>query len=204
MRDRGHHGPAWQVYRCTWTGLFGAACTIGVLVAGLTLSWAAILGLYVAVALPVGASIWSLAAVSAIPERLAVSATFWSGALVVTAQGLTTALGPWSLAALLGLCLGNPDGLAWLGMRLVERRSFVDPDVRRLFEPATTPRNVPDLAALSSLDLDRVWRLSGARLAGEPGVLELDHLARLRRACLDEMEQRDPVRLHQWLRVDIS
>ncbi len=202
MNGRDHGARCWQAYRLVWTGAFGATCVVGILVATLTLSVAALVGLFLAVALTFGSSFWSWTTVSALPQRLAWAAAFWSGAVAVGTHGLTTSLGPWSLLLVLGLGLGTPEGLVWVRDRWVERRPFDDPEVRRLLEPTPASGAHPDLARLSSSDLERVWNLSGALLTGGPGSQHLDHLARLRGACLDEMELRDPARLRKWLHVD--
>ena len=202
MKGRDHGATYWHLYRSVWTGAFGVTCAVGIVVATLTLPATAIVGLFCAVALTFGSSVWSWTTVSALPQQLALSAAFWSGAVAVSTQGLTTTFGAWSLLLMLLLCLGAPDGLVFVRNRWIERRPFDDPEVRGLLDPSGVSRARLDLAQLSSADLERVWNLSGALLTGGPGSLHLAHLARLRGACLDEMELRDPVRMRKWLQVD--
>ena len=204
MRGRDDGTTRWQGYRYAWAVAFGTTCAVGIVIATLTLSTATIFGLFSAVALTFGSSFWSWTTVSALPQRLAVSAAFWSGAVAVSTHGLTTAFGPWSLMWLLALGLGTPGGVSWVRERWVERRPFDDPEARGLLDPTRVPLAGLDLHLLSSADLERVWHLSGALLVGGPGSRELAHLARLRGACLDEMERRDPVRLRRWLAVDAT
>ncbi len=203
MRGR-YRAACWRGYRLAWTGAFGSACALGIVGAGVTLPVATIAGLFAAVALTFGSSVWAWTTVSLLPERLAVSAAVWGGVVAVSTQGLAATLGPWSLAVLLALCLGTPGGLVWLRDRLVERRPFDDPGARGLLDPRPATQYGPDLSRISSADLERVWHLSGARLHLGPEPLELAHLVALRGACLDEMELRDPARLRQWLEVDAS
>lgn len=204
MNGRDARATRWRGYRCAWAAAFGTTCAVGIGIATLTLSAATIFGLFAAVALTFGSSFWSWTTVSALPQRLAVSAAFWSGALAVSTHGLATGFGPWSLMLLVALGLGTPGGLSWVRERWVERRPFDDPQARGLLDPGRVSLAGLDLHLLSSADLERVWHLSGALLVGGPGSRELAHLARLRGACLDEMERRDPVRLRRWLEVDVT
>jgi hypothetical protein len=63
--------------------------------------------------------------------------------------------------------------------------------------PLVPPSALP---ALSTADVCWIWRLSYSRVR-RPGCLgyEVDDLAELRRACLDELERRDPEAFHRWL-----
>jgi hypothetical protein len=56
------------------------------------------------------------------------------------------------------------------------------------------------VAGLSTAEVCWAWRLSYLRVRrpGCPGY-QMDHLVELRRACLDELEHRDPVAFRQWL-----
>lgn len=64
-------------------------------------------------------------------------------------------------------------------------------------DPLPQPSTVP---GLSTAELCWAWRLSyaGTHRPDCPGY-QLEHLAALRSACLDELEKRDPVAFQRWL-----
>lgn len=79
--------------------------------------------------------------------------------------------------------------------------SAVTPDVPSTevlpCDPLPQPSTVP---GLSTAQLCWAWRLSyaGTHRPDCPGY-QLEHLAALRSACLDELERRDPVAFQRWL-----
>jgi hypothetical protein len=72
------------------------------------------------------------------------------------------------------------------------------PALERVAEDRLPP--LASLPGLSTADVCWAWRLSYPRIRrpGCPGY-QLDDLARLRCACLEELERRDPVAFHRWL-----
>ena len=63
------------------------------------------------------------------------------------------------------------------------------------------PDPLPVLASLCTLstpELCRTWRLTYARLGRASSPAETEHLAELRRSCLVQLEQRDPVAFRRW------
>lgn len=65
------------------------------------------------------------------------------------------------------------------------------------------PRDpLPSLSLLSTLgtpELCRTWQLTYPRLRRATSPAETEHLTELRRRCLAELEQRDPVAFGRWL-----
>ena len=67
-------------------------------------------------------------------------------------------------------------------------------------DPAAGPASA--VSAVSSLDtpaLCWIWRASFSRLSRSDSSTSREHLAGLRMACLEELEQRDPGAFHRWL-----
>jgi hypothetical protein len=54
------------------------------------------------------------------------------------------------------------------------------------------------VSSLSAAQLCWVWRTSYVRLLDTTDALETELLTRLRRHCLDQLQQRDPVAFHRW------
>jgi hypothetical protein len=58
---------------------------------------------------------------------------------------------------------------------------------------------LPNLASVSTPTLCWLWRTTYVRLHGSPTPSETDAVIRLRRECLDELEQRDSSAFGRWL-----
>jgi hypothetical protein len=139
------------------------------------------------------------------PATEVAAAGLLGGVLALGIVGWVAALG----AAGFGLCLlvAATGGLALSATRppgtATGRRSRRDgpTGVPALESVAETPLPAPSaLPASSTADVCWAWRVSYLRVAraGCPGY-EVAALTELRRACLEELERRDPVAFARWL-----
>lgn len=65
-------------------------------------------------------------------------------------------------------------------------------------EPIVVPTDLP-VASLTTGELCRLWRVSYLAVAASRDPTTLDHIARTRRHCLDELERRDPAGFRRWI-----
>jgi hypothetical protein len=63
-------------------------------------------------------------------------------------------------------------------------------------DPLPAPAALPQL---SLAELCRVWRVTSVRLQRCTWSGELEHVAALRRGCLDELQRRDPATFARWI-----
>jgi hypothetical protein len=203
VRRPGRHALA-ATYRCAWCTVAALACALGFAAGCVFLG-----GLPAACLAGVGA-VLGVAAGSPQPGppsgrgRRAAVAGLLAAVLPVAGIGLLAALG----AAGLLLCLLLAAGALPLRRRTAGVRRLL-PGVPRPapapLPPAPEmlpPDPLPALAALPGLataQLCTVWRVSYARLQRCTWPGERDHLAQLRRACLDELERRDPRAFARWV-----
>jgi hypothetical protein len=167
---------------CVFLGGFAAACLAGV---------GALLG---ATAVP-----WRPRPPTD-PARSPAGGAVLGAVLPLATIGLLAELGLPALA----LC-----GLLAAGWWPLRRRPAAPRAARRA--PAVPPPPAPEtlppdplptaaaLPGLSTADLCRVWRATYTRLERCTWSGEREHLAALRRACLDELERRDPRAFARWI-----
>ncbi|MEO7421114.1 MAG: hypothetical protein ABIU87_01820 [Ornithinibacter sp.] len=206
----------WRLYRTAWSGSFGFLVLVGLLGAITALPLGTWVGLALAISVPTAASVAAWSMVSLVPRHLPGLTGMWAAVLVLTAYGLVTIFGPWSLIWLLLVSLGSPTALRVALLLAPSRRralavpsptreapdlSFDDPHTLRLLDPGCPVARRPILSTLSRGDLSGVWRMSGSWLAQGLNVEETAHLVRLRESCLDEMERRDPFSFQTWFPV---
>jgi hypothetical protein len=126
-----------------------------------------------------------------------------SAGTLLAAVGLLLALGPFGLAicvttALTGWGVLRPGGRSPGASG--DRPRVAPPPARSTAWSHEVP--LPPVAALRTLgtpELCRVWRLTYPRLARAATVTDTERLTDLRRGCLAELEQRDPVAFGRWL-----
>jgi hypothetical protein len=208
---RSHGDPGWDAvasttpprrsrYRTVWWSAATPVTVLGVACAFLLLGVAAALlltGMVTAVAAVAMRQLGPMTAAGA-PAGPVPVPSLLAGLWVLALVGLTGVLG----------------GVGLLLYAVVAAAGALPAWTRRRGAPATaaggstTAEAVPAdplpaasaVPALSTPEVCWAWRLSYLRVEHRdcPGYL-LDDLAALRRACLDELERRDPAAFHRWL-----
>jgi hypothetical protein len=190
-------------YRAVWWTATVSVCLVG-LAGGCVLLGPAAASCLAGVGAALGAATvsWGSGPAPATGRRPTLTA-LCGAVLPLVVVGLLAELGPVALLLCLLLAAG--------GWPLRRRPAVPAPRVRaRLRRPAPgppaletiPPDPLPGPHAVPGLDtatLCWVWRVSYARLARCRWPGEREHLALLRRACLDELERRDPRAFARWL-----
>jgi hypothetical protein len=210
VRRPGLRGLA-AAYRVTW-------CTVAALVCAAGFACGCVfLGSFAAVCLAAVGAV--LGAVTAVPQpgppplqqarvgqtRRAVVAGLLGAVLPLAVIGLLAVLGgPAVLLCLLVVAGGIPLWpLAGPPVRVRLPGAGASGPVAGSPSVETIPPDVlPAVAALPGLttaELCRVWQRSYLRVQRSTWPGEREHLAQLRRACLDELERRDPRAFARWL-----
>ena len=210
MRRPGLRGLA-AAYRVTWCTVASLICAAGV--AG----GCVFLGSFAALCLAGAGGL--LGAATAVPEagapgpggsspergRRAAVAGLLGAVLPLAVIGLLALVGAPALLLCLLVAAGGvplwplparPGALRLPGSR-VSRSPAGPPGVETIPPDALPPATA--LPGLSTAELCRVWQLSYVRVQRSTWPGERDHLAQLRRACLDELERRDPRAFARWL-----
>lgn len=211
----------WRAYRVAWSLVVGCLLATGLVAAALTLPAGAMLGLMVAVGIPVGASVSAWSLVALLPRWAGLSSALWAGLVMTAAAGLVTLAGLWTLVGFVLVTLTIPELVRLAGTRLLEPRhravrprpaasrateglvahdlQFDEPHACRLLDPSCPTTRRPEPGELTTADLGRIWKVSGKWLDLGLSGSELAHLVQLRSTCLDELERRDPRGFSDWV-----
>jgi hypothetical protein len=118
---------------------------------------------------------------------------------VVALVTLGSLSGVLAASVLVAAVLSSPPATARLRRRTGTSPSGTVEQVAHVAVATGGPAAVDVVRALSDAQLCRAWRRSLIALRQSRSPEELEQVAVLRRACLDEMELRDPVAFASWL-----
>lgn len=218
----------WRAYELAWSLVAGSLLAAGLVAAAITLPAGAMLGLMLAVGIPVGASVSAWSLVTLLPRWAGLYTAVWAGLVMNAASGLVTLAGMWTLVGFVVVAATIPEIVELVGSRLLGRSrrtprrrrvrrarsdpssrateglvaqdlQFDDPHACRLLDPGCPSAKRPAADELTTADLGRLWKVSGKWLDLGLSGNEMAHLAQLRSTCLDELERRDPGGFSDWV-----
>ncbi|ROR90846.1 hypothetical protein [Nocardioides aurantiacus] len=144
------------------------------------------------------------------PHRTVVPALLVAAAVPLLA-GSVELLGPWTLAPWALVVLTTPPSWERLRRHLrTQRPSGSAPSLHQIVRARSwrsaeaddarpLPRGPGQLSGCTTRRLVRLWLATSRELGRRTEPTTLDLLLDLRRACLDELERRDPTGVQRWL-----